>query len=186
VDGLDIDNKLTAAVVDNKHTNAAAARLESIGQTAPETGLVSDGNTGLDITSLGHGNNGTVLDIQNTVLLEDGTKHGLDNDAGSGVGDEGGLLVKLLGEQVDTEVAVLASGSRGGDADNLARAALEHQDITHADVVARDGDGVGNRGRLCNGTGSLPNLPDLNTVVVVVENFVGHLVKTVTERVVLA
>jgi hypothetical protein len=38
---------------------------------------------------------------------------------------------------------VLASGRRGGDADDLARTALKDQEITEADVVAGNGDGVG-------------------------------------------
>lgn len=48
----------------------------------------------------------------------------------------------MLGEEVDTQVSVLAGGRRGGDADDLARASLKNQEITHADVVAWDGDGV--------------------------------------------
>jgi hypothetical protein len=51
--------------------------------------------------------------------------------------------MELLGEKVNTEVAVLAGLRGGGDADNLARAALEDQEIANADVVAGDGDGVG-------------------------------------------
>lgn len=185
MDGLDVDNKLTAAIAENKHANAATTRLESLGQTAVEARLVSHGDTSLDISSLGHGDDGTLLDVQNTVLLEDGTKHGLDNHTGSGVGDERRLLVELLGEQVDTEVTVLASGSRGRDADDLARAALQDQDIAHADVVAGNSDGVGDSSGLREAAGG--TLPaDLNAVVLVVENFVGHLVKTVTERVVVA
>jgi hypothetical protein len=65
-----------------------------------------------------------VLEIKDTVLLEDRAEHGLDNNAGSRVGDERRLLVELLGEEVDTEVAVLASRSRNRDLDDLARAAL--------------------------------------------------------------
>jgi hypothetical protein len=51
--------------------------------------------------------------------------------------------MELLGEEVDTKVAVLAGGSRGRDADDLAGAALEDEDVTKADVVAGDGDSVG-------------------------------------------
>lgn len=53
--------------------------------------------------------------------------------------------MELLGEEVNTEVAVLASLRRGGNADDLARAALEDQEIANADVVAGDGDGVWRR-----------------------------------------
>lgn len=48
----------------------------------------------------------------------------------------------MLGEEVDTEVSVLASGRGGGNADDLARAALQDQEVAEADVVAGDGDGV--------------------------------------------
>jgi hypothetical protein len=50
--------------------------------------------------------------------------------------------MQLLGEEVDTQVSVLAGGGRGGNADDLARTALKHQDIADADVVSRNGDGV--------------------------------------------
>lgn len=49
--------------------------------------------------------------------------------------------MKLLGEQVNTKVTVLSSLRRGGDANDLARASLKHQEIANADVVAWDGDG---------------------------------------------
>jgi hypothetical protein len=54
--------------------------------------------------------------------------------------------VQLLGEEVNTEVTVLAGLGRGGDADDLARTALEDQQVTNADVVAWDGDGGGSDG----------------------------------------
>lgn len=51
--------------------------------------------------------------------------------------------MQLLGEEINAQVAVLASGSGGGDADDLARTTLENQEITKADVVGRDGNRVG-------------------------------------------
>lgn len=51
------------------------------------------------------------------------------------------LLVELLGEEVYTEVSVLTSLSRGGDADNLARTVLKDDQVTNADMVARDSKG---------------------------------------------
>jgi hypothetical protein len=51
--------------------------------------------------------------------------------------------MKLLGEEIDTEVAVLAGVGAGADADDLARAALEDQKVANADVVAGDGDCLG-------------------------------------------
>jgi hypothetical protein len=142
VDDLHLNSELTAAIVENEDTDAAAARLESLLETGPQVGLVNDGQTLLDITGLGHGSDVAVSQVEDTVLLEDRAEHGLDNNAGGRVGNEGRLLVQLLGEQVNTEVAVLASGRRGRDADDLARSALEHQEVTQTDVVAGDGDSV--------------------------------------------
>lgn len=51
--------------------------------------------------------------------------------------------MQLLGKEVDTQVSVLAGGGRSGNADDLARTTLKHQDIAHADVVGGDGDSVG-------------------------------------------
>jgi microcystin degradation protein MlrC len=144
VNDLVVNSHLHTVVVDDEDTDAATAVVERLGETSRETALVKNGKTLLDITSLGHGDNATVLtDVENTVLLEDRTEHVLNNDRGGGVGDEAGLLVELLGEQVNTEVAVLASLRGGGDADDLARAALKDQEVANADVVARDSDSVG-------------------------------------------
>lgn len=177
---LDIDNQFATGVVEHEDTNAARALLESSGQAGEETGLVNDGQTRLDITRLGHGSDLAVLDVKHAVLLEDRAEHGLDDNAGGRVGDEGGLLVQLLGEQVNTEIAVLTSGSRGGDADDLAGTALEHQDITQTDVVAGDGDGVGDSttaGAGSRGGGGRVRLAmNINAVALGVEDAVSHLV----------
>lgn len=87
-----------------------------------------------------------LLHVEDAVLLEDGAKHGLDDNAGSGVSNERALLVELLGEQVNAEVAVLAGGGRGRDADDLAGAVLEHHEVADPDVVAGDRDRVGHDG----------------------------------------
>lgn len=142
VDDLHLNSELTAAIVEDEDTDAAAARLESLLETRPKVGLVNDRQTLLDIAGLGHGSDEAVSHVEDAVLLEDRAEHGLDNDAGSGVGNERGLLVQLLGEEVNTEVAVLASGRRGRDADDLAWSALEHQEVTQTDVVAGDGHSV--------------------------------------------
>lgn len=83
------------------------------------------------------------MEVKNTVLLEDRTEHGLDDNTWAWVGDERGLLMQLLGEEVNAQVSVLAGGRGGGDADDLARTTLKDQEIAEADVVAWDGDGVG-------------------------------------------
>ena len=75
-------------------------------------------------------------------MLEDRAEDGLDDNTWAWVGDERGLLMQLLGEEINAQVSVLAGGGRGGDTDDLARTALEDQEITETDVVAWDGDGV--------------------------------------------
>lgn len=99
-----------------------------------------------------------------------------------------------LGEEINTEVAVLASGSRGGDADHLAGAALEHEEIANADVVAGDGDSVGHSDGANLRPGSTRGAAfraalTLDMVVVVaglwVHNLVSQLVEAVAERVVV-
>lgn len=150
MDDLVVDSHLHTIVVDDEDADGATAVVEGLGEAGSKTALVKDGKTLLDVTSLGHGNNTAVFtDVKNAVLLEDRAEHVLNNDRRGGVGDEGGLLVQLLGEEVNTEVAVLASLRRGGDADDLARAALEDQEIANADVVAGDGDGVGGSHLAC-------------------------------------
>lgn len=143
MDDLVVDSHLHAIIVDDKDADTASAVVERFGQTVKETALVKDRKTLLDVASLGHGDNTAVLtDVENTVLLEDRTKHILDDDRWGRVGDEARLLMELLCEKVDTKVTVLASLGRGGNADDLARAALKDQEIANADVVAWDGDGV--------------------------------------------
>lgn len=142
MDNLKVDDNLTGAILDNHDADAATATLEGLLQAAPEVGLVKDGKVLLDITSLSHGNNTLVMEIEDTVLLEDRAEHGLNDDAWAWVGDERRFFVQLTSEEIDTQVAVLAGGSGGGDPDNLARTALEHQEVTHTDVVAWDGNGV--------------------------------------------
>jgi hypothetical protein len=97
--------------------------------------LIWCGEIGRETYGLCHSNNCTLLQVEDSVLLEDWGEHGLDNDARARAGNEARLLVQLLGEEVDTEVTVLTSGWGGGDADNLAWATLEDEDIASADVV---------------------------------------------------
>jgi hypothetical protein len=137
VDNLVVNSHLLTIIVDDEDADAATAVVEGVGETLEKVALVKDREALLDIARLGHGDDAAILaDVENTVLLEDRTKHVLDDDGRARVGDEAGLLMELLGEEVNTEVTVLAGLGRGGDADDLARAALE---------VAGDGDGVGRR-----------------------------------------
>lgn len=137
------------------------------------------------------------MKIQDTVLLEDRTQHGLDDNRWAWVGDEGRLFVELLGEEINTKVTVLASGRRGGDANDLARTTLEDQKITHADVVAWDGDSVGWLGgcRAARRLGAwLTTYGDVNLtapmmVMVMMEwmgNLLSNTVEAVTEGVIVS
>ena len=143
MDDLEVNDQLSTILNDDKGTDAATAIIKCLSNAGEEIALVEDGKTLLDIAALGHGDNTAILaDVKNTVLLEDRTKHVLDDDGWGWVRDEARLLMKLLGEEVNTEVTVLAGLRGGGDADDLARTALKDQEIANADVVARDGDGV--------------------------------------------
>jgi hypothetical protein len=51
--------------------------------------------------------------------------------------------MQLLREEINTQIAVLASSRRSCNADDLAWAALKNQDITKANVMAGDCDGIG-------------------------------------------
>jgi hypothetical protein len=86
------------------------------------------------------------LEIKDTVLLEDRAKHGLDDNTWAWVRDERRLFMQLLSEEINTQVSMLASGRRGCNADDLARTTLKDQEITDADVVAGNGNGVGSEG----------------------------------------
>ena len=190
MDDLHVNGELLAVVVEDEDTDAAAARLEGLGETGVQVGLVNHGQALLDVAGLGHAGDVAILEVEDAVLLEDRAEHGLDDNAGGRVGDEGGLLVQLLGEKVDTEVAVLAGGRRGGDADHLAGAALEHQEVAEADVVARDGDRVGEVGLArVAGTRAGSLHIDIDVVVVLmaagVHDAVGQLVDAVAEGVVV-
>lgn len=143
VDNLVIDSEFLAVVADDQDAHGTRSTTESLLQTRPEVTLVNDTETLLDLTSLGHGNKLTIItDIDQTVLLEDGTEQRVENDGRRWVGYHTRLLVKLLGEQVNTKIAVLACLGRGCDADDLAGAVLQDDEITNADVMARDGEGT--------------------------------------------
>ena len=144
VNDLVVNGELATAVVDDQDANATAAVAEDIVEPVPEPALIDDGQALLDVARLGHGHDAAVVaDVEHAILLEDGSEHVLHHDRRRRVRDEARLLVQLLREEIDAEVAVLARLVRDGDADDLARPALEDQEIAEADVVARDRDGVG-------------------------------------------
>jgi len=88
VEDLHADDELAALVIDDEDSDAATTCLEGFGEAGPEVGLIDDGKGLLNIAGLGHGNNGAILKVKDTVLLEDRTQHGLNDDGRAGVGDE--------------------------------------------------------------------------------------------------
>jgi len=140
VDGLEVDSEFIVTVADNK--NADETRAVTIGSLdlVSETSLVDDLETRLKVTGLGHGNEATALrNVDDAVLLVDGAHHSVLDDGGRRVRDDARFLMELTGEEVDTEVTVLARGGRGGGADQLAGTSLEDDNIADADMVAGDG-----------------------------------------------
>jgi len=202
-----VDGKLTTFVAKNKNSDAATTLVESIGETLQQVALVNDRKSLLDVTTLGHGNNMAIIaNVKDTVLLEYRSVHLLNHNRRRRVGDEGRLLLQLLGEEIDTKVAVLTSLRGGGDADDLTGATLKVQQVTNANVVAGDGDGTARTGAASGTTRSrhgygLTFFNDFfgrrGVVVLVVllvvtrsvdgvEDVISSAVKSVTERVILA
>lgn len=90
---------------------------------------------------------------------------------------------------------MLAGGSGGRDADHLAGAALQNQDVANADVVARDRDrvaghivlsGAATARRAAAGADRLTVLRDLDIAAFRVKQTVSKLVDALAERVVVA
>lgn len=143
VSNLVVNCKLFAVISDDQ--NADGTRSTSIGllEATPQVALINNPQSLLDLTSLGHGNElSIVTNVNESVLLEDGTQDGVENDRWGGVRDNTGLLVHLLGEKIDTKVSVLTSLGRRCDPDDLAGTLLQDHQVANADVVTRDGKGV--------------------------------------------
>jgi len=81
MDNFVVNSEFLALIVDDEDADAASAIVERLGKAFEQTALINDWQSLLDIAGLGHGNNTAILaDIKNTVLLEDRTKHVLDDD----------------------------------------------------------------------------------------------------------
>jgi hypothetical protein len=141
---LVVDRKLASLVTHNLNTNAAAAIAKGFGQLVKHAFSFNHRQPLSDIPRFGHGNHSSIITyVKDTVLLEDRPKHSLYDDAWSRGRYKAGLLMELLGEDVDTKIVQLTGVSRGRDADDLADMSLQDQEIAITDVVARDTDGVG-------------------------------------------
>lgn len=185
VDDLVVNDELTTTIVDDEGAEASSAISKGLAETVPQVTLVDDADTLLDVASLGHGGDAAIItEVEDTVGLVNRTKHALDNDGRRWVRDEAGLLVELAGEDIDTEVSVLTGLRRDADADDLARTALEDQQVTHADEVAWDGDGV--RGVASTRADNADVLANTLTHAGGATLFVGLLILVMVERVLKA
>jgi len=90
VDDLVVNDELPSTIIDDKSSNAAPAVVKGAGNLIVKTALIDDWKTLLDIASLGHADNRTILaQVKDSVLLEDRSEHALDNDRWLWVAAEG-------------------------------------------------------------------------------------------------
>lgn len=106
--------------------------------------------------------------------------------------DKRALFMQLLGEEIDTKIAMLTSRGRRSDANHLTGAALKGQQIPQSDVVAWDGDRVWrettfNNTHTLRAGGSHFSLDGFSMVATVnwVRDTVGNSLDTTSERVVV-
>lgn len=144
MDDLVVDNQLLVNVVDDEDSNGTGTKAVGALHLRGELALVNDGETSLDFTGIGHGNQLSIItDVNETVLLESRCEHGVQDDGWRWVSDNTWLLVKLLGKQVDTEITMLTGLSGGSDTDDLAWSLLKDHQVTDTDMVAWDGEVAG-------------------------------------------
>jgi len=142
MDGLEVDSELLVTISDDEDADKTRSVTVGTPDLVAETTLVDDLETRLEVAGLGHSDETAALgNIDDAILLVDRAHHGVLDDGGRRVRDNAGFLVELTGEEIDTEITMLARGGRGSDADQLAGALLENDNITDADVVA--GNGIG-------------------------------------------
>jgi hypothetical protein len=149
---LEVNDELLVAVADDEDADGTGAGGEGFVDLLGKATLFNNLDAGRESTAISHGDKRAVTASDDLVLLEAGGQHAVQDNRGRRVGDDAVLLNQLVGEQVNTEVTVLAGGGRGSDADDLAWALLEDDQVTNADVVARNGevgadsrDGLGSR-----------------------------------------
>lgn len=144
VHDLVVNSHLLSVVANNQDLEGTGTLSIRLLDLVDQVALVNTLQSLLNLAILGHGNESVVItDINKPVLLEDRTQEGMEDNGWRWVRDNTWLLVELLGEEVNTEVSVLTGLSGGGDTDDLAWTVLEDNQVTNADVVARDGEGGG-------------------------------------------
>jgi len=89
VDRLEVNGELVVTIGDDQDADEAGAVSVRRLDLATETTLVDDAEAGLEVTGLGHGDEAaTVGDVNDTVLLVDGTHHGMKYDGRRRVRDD--------------------------------------------------------------------------------------------------
>jgi len=73
MDDFHVNNKFLALVADDENSDASTTSFEGLGKTRPQVGLINDRKGLLDITCLGHCNDGAILHVEDTILLEQWT-----------------------------------------------------------------------------------------------------------------
>lgn len=136
-----INRELLPSISNYEDADGARATSKSFLQARPEMALVNNLETLFDFTSLSHGDKLSIFPYVNqTVLLEDRAQEGVENNRRRRMGHNTWLFMKLLGEQINSEIAMLTRLGRSGDANDLARAMLKNYQVANANVVAWDGE----------------------------------------------
>jgi len=140
---LVIDGQFLSMIRDDQNTDRSASLAKGFPELIVEVALINNFETLLDLTRLGHGNELAIItDVNEAVLLEDGSEERVENNGWRWMRDNTRLLMELFGEEVDTKVSVLTSLGRCGDANDLAWAVLKDHEITNANVMAWDGESI--------------------------------------------
>ena len=138
-----VDSELLTTVIQYEHAHATTSIVKRIAQSFKQTALVKYRQAMLHVASLCHGDNASVAtNVKHTVLLKDRSEHVLHDNRWARVRDKRALLMQLFREEINTEIAVLASCRRGCDANHLAWSTLKNEQVTQPDVMTWDRDCV--------------------------------------------
>lgn len=89
MDDFVVYSKLASTIIDDQNSHAAATICKSVVKSGPQTTLIDDGKSLLDVSSLRHCYNPSIITyIKHAVGLEDWTEHVLHDHGWSGIGDE--------------------------------------------------------------------------------------------------
>lgn len=123
---LVVNNQLPTTIIDNQCSDTASAVSKRALDPIEQVIVVNDRQPLLYIPSLSHADNAAVVtEVQDAILLEHRPEHALHIHAWLGVGIERAFLLKLLGEEIHSEVAVLTGLCTGADANHFAGTALQ-------------------------------------------------------------